>query len=160
MNKYANEVNVIALAGESHGTSEREAGRSNLVKANKIPSDTRSGGKWKKSPASSPLVAAVWAIAPLFLAAMPLIIFGSARTFVIREKSPSGIVLNVHTSGADGSEATTCHVSFGENDLLLVLARREALTFVKKKSECFIKNVASAHPNQHRPESGRNYARC
>jgi len=50
------------------------------------------------------------------------------------------------------------HATFySESDLPLDLAQR-ALILVK--SEFFIKNVASARPNQHRPESGCNYARC
>jgi len=139
------------------GTFERETGRNNLVKANKISSDTRSenGRKWKK-PTSFSFVAAVWAIAPLFLAAAPLIIFGSARTFVIREKFPSGIVLNVHIERRrERSNNMPCFI---RREWFTSLSVRVTLTFIK--SEFFIKNVASAYPNQHRPESGRNYARC
>lgn len=140
------------------GTSERKTGRNNLVKANKISSDTRSenGRKWKKSLTSFSFVAAVWAIAPLFLAAAPLIIFGSARTFVIREKSPSGIVFNVHIGRR--RERSNNMPRFIRWEWFTSLSVRTTLTFIK--SEFFIKNVASAYPNQHRPESERNYARC
>lgn len=57
-----------------------------------------------------------------------------------------------------GSEATTCYVSARMIYFSSSLSVSATLTFVK--SEFFIKNVASAHPDQHRPESRCNYARC
>jgi len=42
MQTQTNIVDVIVMTDESHGTSKREAGRNNLVKTNKIPSDKRS----------------------------------------------------------------------------------------------------------------------
>lgn len=159
-------VNIV-MATKATGRLKKKS-RKRQSRRIKFRAATRiaSARKMKENAATlSSFVAAIWAIAPLFLAAAPLIIFGSARTFVIREKSlrrPSySTFIPRRTSTRSEVAATTCHVPFGENDLPLALAQRgraATLTFIK--SEFFIKNVASARPNQHRPESGRNYARC
>lgn len=98
---------------------------------------------WKKSLIpSSWLVAATWAIALLFLAAAPLIIFGNAKTFVIREKSPL----------VSRSYRKQQHVTFHHREwfTLSPLSARSHNPFIK--SMLFIKNIVSANLNRHRGE--------
>jgi len=101
-----NIVDVIVMTDESHGTSKREAGRNNLVKRNKIPSDKRSARE--KNERTRLLRSWIERLRRCF--SQPLIIFGRAKTFVIREKSPPSQHIALD---ADGSEAT-CHVLFRE----------------------------------------------
>lgn len=96
---------------------------------------------WKKSLVPSWFVAAAWAIALLFLTAAPLIIFGSAKTFVIREKSPS--------DSRSYRKPKQQHVTFHRREWFILppLSTRAHNPFIK--SALFVKNVVSMNSNQH-----------